>query len=74
MGLKNTFILNKLFLRVRCISRKITLFNVSKAACAAIKAGSAFSKSSAHNRCFKATSSSISFTLCSSSAAKKIFF
>lgn len=48
---------------------EITLFNVSKAACAATKAGSAFSRSSAHTRCFIATSCSINITLSSSSAA-----
>lgn len=58
-------------LRIVLENGKFTLVNVSKAACAATRAGSAFSKSSAHNRCFKATSSSIIFTFSSSSAAMK---
>lgn len=50
-------------------SVRLFLFNVFKASCAANKAGSAFAKSSAQILAFIVTSSSITLTFFSSSAA-----
>lgn len=49
----------------------VTLFRVLRASCAAVRAGSAFVKSSSQSFCFLLTSSAISPTLYSSSSAVK---
>lgn len=52
-------------------SHLVTLFRVFRASCAALRAGSAFVKSSSQSFCFLLTSSAISPTLYSSSSAVK---